>query len=172
MRKTKFFIAVAAFLLLASLASAQELQSGAIRGRVVDDGGQPLPGVTITIAGPALIGKYTTVTNAEGQFRAPSLTPGAGYEIKAELAGFETTIRSGIIVNLGKTISLEFRMKPSTIQQEVTITAPTPTVDVVKSATSRVVTSDVLASLPLSRNVSAERQPGLPAHPHERARAM
>jgi hypothetical protein len=158
MRNTKFFMVAAALLLLASFASAQELQSGAVRGRVLDDSGQPLPGVTITISGPALIGKYTTVTNAEGQFRAPSLTPGAGYEIKAELSGFETIVRSGIIVNLGKTISLEFRMKASTIQQEVTITAPTPTVDVVKSATSKVVTSDVLASLPLSRNVSAVLQ--------------
>jgi hypothetical protein len=131
---------------------AKELQSGSIRGRVVDDSGQPLPGVSITISGPALIGKVTAVTNAEGLFRAPYLTPGAGYEIKAELSGFETTIQKGIIINLGKTISIEIKMKPSTIQQEVTITAPTPTVDVVKSATSKTVTSDILASLPLPRS--------------------
>ncbi|MCK7540104.1 MAG: hypothetical protein MZV63_58955 [Marinilabiliales bacterium] len=45
-------------------------------------------------------------------------------------------------------------MKPSTIQQEVTIVAPTPTVDVVRSTTSQTITSDVLASLPLGRDVS------------------
>ncbi len=154
MSRTKGIFVVAALLLtFASVASAQELQSGAIRGRVVDDSGQPLPGVSITISGPALIGKVTAVTNAEGQFRAPSLTPGAGYEIKAELSGFETTVQTGIIINLGKTISIEIKMKASTIQQEVTITAPTPTVDVVKSSTSKTITSDVLASLPLPRDV-------------------
>ena len=155
MRKAKILFVIVACLTLTSLGISQELQSGAIRGKVIDDSGQPLPGVSITISGPAHIGKVTAVTNAEGFFRAPSLTPGTGYEIRAELSGFETTIQTGIIVNLGKTITLEFKMKPSTIQQEVTITAPTPTVDVVKSATSKTITSDVLASLPLSRNVTA-----------------
>ena len=88
-RKQVLFV-IAAFLIFVSVSSAQELQSGAIRGRVLDDSGQPLPGVAITISGPALIGKYTTVTNADGMFRAPNLTPGTGYEVKAELSGFET----------------------------------------------------------------------------------
>ena len=153
MRKARILFVIAACLVLTSLGISQELQSGAIRGKVTDDGGQPLPGVSITISGPAHIGKVTAVTNAEGLFRAPSLTPGTGYEIRAELSGFETTIQTGIIVNLGKTISIEITMKASTIQKEVTITAPTPTVDVVKSATSKTITSDVLASLPLPRDV-------------------
>ena len=153
MRKAKILFVIVACLALTSLGISQELQSGAIRGKVIDDSGQPLPGVSITISGPAHIGKVTAVTNAEGLFRAPSLTPGTGYEIRAELSGFETTIQTGIIVNLGKTISIEFKMKASTIQKEVTITAATPTVDVVKSATGKTITSDVLASLPLPRDV-------------------
>ncbi len=153
MRKTQALLVIAACLALVSLGMSQELQSGAIRGRVLDDGGQPLPGVSITISGPAHLGKVTALTNAEGFFRAPNLTPGGGYEIRAEVNGFETTIQTGIIVNLGKTISIEIMMKPSTIQQEITITAPTPTVDVVKSSTSKIITSDVLASLPLARDV-------------------
>jgi hypothetical protein len=153
MRKAKVLFVIVSCLALVSLATSQELQSGSIRGRVIDDSGQPLPGVSITISGPALLGKATASTNAEGFFRAPNLTPGVGYEIRAEVSGFETTVQTGIIVNLGKTISIEITMKPSTIQQEVTITAPTPTVDVVKSSTSKIVTSDVLASLPLARDV-------------------
>jgi hypothetical protein len=153
MKKTKILLVIMTCLSLLSFASAQELQSGSIRGRVIDDTGQALPGVSITISGPALLGKVTAVTNADGFFRAPNLTPGAGYEIRAEVSGFETTVQTGILVNLGKTISIEIRMKPSTIQQEVTITAPTPTVDVVKSSMSKTITSDVLASLPLARDV-------------------
>lgn len=155
MKRTRILALVSSLLFLASLSVAQELQSGSIRGRVVDDTGQALPGVSITISGPALMGKVTAVTNADGMFRAPSVTPGSGYEIKAELSGFETTVQAGIIVNLNKTITIEITMKPSTIQQEVTITAATPTVDVVKSSTSQTITSDVLASLPLSRSVGA-----------------
>jgi len=154
MTNIKVLFVVAACLILVSIASAQELQSGSIRGRIVDDTGQALPGVSITISGPALIGKFTTVTNAEGLFRAPNLTPGGGYEIRAEIKGFETTIQPGIIVNVGKTISIEMTMKASTLQQEVTITASSPTVDVVKSMTSKTVTSDVMTSLPLPRGIN------------------
>jgi len=155
MGRMKPLVLIVACLFLASFTAAQELQTGSIRGRVVDDSGQPLPGVSITISGPALIGKATAVTNADGMFRAPSLTPGRDYTVRAELAGFETTVQTGIIINLGKTISIDITMKPSTIQNEVTITAPTPTVDVVKSSTSQTITSDILASLPISRNVSS-----------------
>ncbi len=153
MSRTKVFFLIAACLIFSLVSNAQELQTGSIRGRVVEDNGQPLPGVSITISGPALIGKVTTLTNAEGLFRAPNLTPGAGYQIKAELNGFETNIQTGILINLGKTISFEIKMKASVIKNEVTITAPTPTVDIVRSTTSTTVTSDVLASLPLSRDI-------------------
>ena len=154
MSRKRIFLLIVACLALTAIAPSQELQSGSIRGRVTDDTGQPLPGVSITISGPALIGKVTAVTNADGMFRAPSLTPGTGYEVRAELSGFETTVQKGLIVNLNKTITIEIVMKPSTIQQEVTIIAPTPAVDVVRSATSQTITSDVLDSLPLGRNVS------------------
>jgi len=158
MRRVGILAMIILCLSLTSFLAGQEMQSGSIRGKVVDNGGQPLPGVSITVSGPALIGKVTAVTNAEGLFRAPNLRPGADYEIKAEVSGFETTVQTGIIINLGKTISIEIRMKESTIKQEVTITAPSPTVDLVKSATSITVTSDVLALLPLSRGIGGIRQ--------------
>jgi len=153
MSRKMLFLLIVACLGLATLAMSQELQTGSIRGKVVDENGTPLPGVAITISGPALIGKVTTATNSEGQFRAPLLTPGAGYRIRAELSGFETIIQTDLIINVNKTISIEIKMKPSAIQQEVTVTAPTPTVDVVKSTASTTITSDVIESLPLARNI-------------------
>ena len=155
-RKRKYFGFLLCFLFLMSLTlRAQELQTGAMRGKVVDENGQPLPGVSITISGPALLGKVSTVTNTEGVYRAPSLPPGRDYEIKAELEGFETVIRKGIIINLGKTITVDLQMKPSTIKEEVVVTAPSPTVDVVKSTKSSVITNDVIVSLPNTRDVYA-----------------
>jgi hypothetical protein len=132
----------------------QELQTGAIRGKVVDETGQPLPGVSIELTGSALLGKLAAVTNSEGLFKIPLVPPGRDYEIKAELQGFETIIRKGIIINLGKMITIDLQMKPATLKEEVEVTAPSPTVDVVKSNKSSVITSDVIFSLPNVRNVS------------------
>jgi len=138
---------------LSSFLSSQEMQSGSIRGKVVDDNGQPLPGVAITISSPRLLGTVNATTTAEGLFRVPFLTPGSDYEIRAELSGFDTVIRKGIMVNVGKTISIEIQMSPSTIAKEITVVAPSPTVDVVKSETVKTIVSDTLASLPLPRNL-------------------
>jgi hypothetical protein len=132
---------------------AQELQTGAIRGKVVDENGQALPGVSITVTGPALLGKLAAVTNSEGLFKIPLVPPGRDYEIKAELQGFETIIRKGIIINLGKTITVDLQMKPSTIKEEVEVTAPSPIVDVVKSDKSSVITSEIIISLPNVRSL-------------------
>jgi len=152
--KKKFLGLVLCFFLLMGLSlSAQELQTGAIRGKVADDKGEPLPGVTITITGPALQGKVTSITNQEGVYRAPGLPPGSDYEIRAELAGFETVIRKGIIVSVGRVITVDLQMKPSTLAEEITVTASSPTVDVVKSSKSTQITSEALSSLPMGRNL-------------------
>ncbi len=42
-------------------------------GRVVADGGAPLPGIKVTITGP---GTYTATTDAKGVFRFPGIKPG------------------------------------------------------------------------------------------------
>jgi len=154
--RKKIFGFLGCLLLLTALSlSAQELQTGTIRGKVVDENGQPLPGVSITITGPSLLGKATVATSEAGTFRVPLLPPGRDYEVKAELEGFDIVIRKGIIVNVGAIVTIDLQMKPSTLKEEVTVTAASPTVDVVRSTKSTLVTSDVLSSLPLSRDFSS-----------------
>lgn len=154
MKNNKKFLVLLFFslFLISFPLKAQELQTGAIRGKVVDESGQPLPGVSITVTGPALLGKATAVTNEEGMYRVPSLPPGRDYEIRAELEGFEIIVRKGIIVNVGAVVIIDLQMKPSTLKEEITVTAESPTVDVVRSTKSNIVTSEILTSLPLSRS--------------------
>ena len=59
-----------------STASAQELR-GRIDGAVTDNTGGVLPGVTVTVSGPAMIQPQVTVTGADGSYRFPALPTGA-----------------------------------------------------------------------------------------------
>ena len=62
-------------------ASAQGL-TGSIDGTVRDQTGAVMPGVTITVTGPSLIGgPQVRVTEADGSFRFPVLPPGA-YQVE------------------------------------------------------------------------------------------
>ena len=73
-------------------ASAQ-IVTGALRGAVTDASGAVLPGVTVELAGPALIGgPKTDVTDQRGQYRFPNLAPGI-YVVTASLSGFQTARR-------------------------------------------------------------------------------
>ena len=62
-----------------------QTQTGTVEGRVVDQQGALLPGVTVTLTGPQ--GAQTTVSDAEGNYRFVGVQP-ATYTLKAELAGF------------------------------------------------------------------------------------
>ena len=151
-------IKYAAFLLLglASISSlvAQVGQTGSIRGQVVDAQKAPLPGVTITVTSPALMGKQSVVTNVDGTFKfAPILPPGV-YSVVAELQGFNSVRRDNVVVRVGAAPSVNLEMDQATLNQEVTVVAPSPVVDVVSTSINQNATRDIIETLPFAnRNV-------------------
>ncbi|HOM94984.1 MAG TPA: carboxypeptidase-like regulatory domain-containing protein, partial [Candidatus Saccharicenans sp.] len=72
----KFLIVFMSVLLFSPLVFAQSRETGAITGTVIDEAGAPLPGVTVTLSGPSLMGIRTYVTDARGVYRFPALPPG------------------------------------------------------------------------------------------------
>ena len=66
---------LALLLVVAPLAFSQSKATGAIVGTTLDEENTPLPGVTVTISSPNLMGTRTAVTGADGSFRFPALPP-------------------------------------------------------------------------------------------------
>ena len=146
--RTKFLSFLAIILLLAPIAFSQSKETGAIRGIVADEQGSPLPGVAVTLSSENLMGLRTFVTDATGEYRFPALPPGE-YKVKAELNGFGTVIREKIRVNTTATLTLDIQLKPSTVSEEVTVTAQSPTVDVKSTETASVTLSgEILRNVP------------------------
>lgn len=81
---------------------------GEIRGSTIDEDGNPLPGVSVTLISDVAFGQ-TRLTNMNGQFRFINLNPGI-YSIRAELPGFNAAIRSNISVTFGGSISMNITM--------------------------------------------------------------
>ena len=86
------------------------LQTGNLFGTVIDNQGEPLPGVTVMLSGHGA--PQVQVTNAEGQFRFLNLAPGI-YELTAELEGFSTVKYPTIDIQVGRTIEVEITMSPA-----------------------------------------------------------
>ena len=145
-----FLITLFAFC-LTSTTFAQR-QTGSIFGTVVDEEGTPLPGATVTLSGPAMMGSISYVTRDVGKFRFVALSPGE-YEVKVELPGFKSYIRKELRVSVGKTIEVTIALEVATIEEEITVTAGSPVVDVESSKFSVHYDTGFLVSLPNSRDL-------------------
>jgi len=73
---------LAVLLVMAPAAFSQSRDTGAIIGKVTDEQGSPLPGVTLTLTSAKLMGVRTGVSDVQGAFRFPVLPPGV-YALKA-----------------------------------------------------------------------------------------
>ncbi len=155
MRKTalKIVMIVVMACVLVSLSYAQGTQTGTITGKVIDNERNPLPGATVTLSGPALLGTKTYVTSEAGVFRFPALSPGKSYQVKVEMPGFKTITRPGLIVNVGRTTEILLQLDIATIAESIEVTAESPVVDVESSKVNINYSSEFLASIPMNRDL-------------------
>ena len=146
--------AVVAAILFAPLSAyAQTVSSttGTINGTVADSTKAVLPGVTVTLSGPTVMGSPSVVTDASGAFRVASLAPGE-YRLAFELAGFGPVTRSGIQVSLGFTATVNIEMTPGAVAETVTVSGASPVVDIQSTNVTTHFDADKLASLPGARD--------------------
>lgn len=148
---------VAAFLAVTSVALAfgQMTPTGKLTGTVTDDGKAPLPGVSVKISSPSLIlPEMATVTNEDGLYRFFSL-PSGTYKIVFELQGFKTGVREGIIVRAQGNIVIDMTLAPGEINESITVVGLSPTVDMQKTQTGSTFTTELIETLPLSRDLAS-----------------
>ena len=102
--------------------------TGTLFGIVSDADGKPLPGVTVTLASPALQGSRVVTTNAAGEYKAPLLPPGS-YRAEFSLAGFESLSREDIVVSLEQTTRVNVTLSLTKVSESVTVSADKVVVD-------------------------------------------
>lgn len=140
---------VMAVLLCAGTALAQE-QRGALEGIVRDTSGAVLPGVTIEARAEngAVV---TTVTDATGTFRFPSVAPG-NYSVKATIAGFEPQAVPDVRVGLGQIKKVDFSLPLAGVTETIQVTAESPLVDVRQSARQTNIRAEQVELMPKGRD--------------------
>ena len=150
-RRVKFLLIFIFPILVASLCLAQT-QTGSVAGKVTDNEQEPLPGATVTLSGPALMGTQTYTTTEGGDFRFPAVPPGSNYVITVEMPGFQKVVRGELIVSVGKTFRLDIILQPTTLQEEITVTGAAPVVDVTSSKQSITYSGELVTNIPLDRD--------------------
>jgi len=147
-RTTWLVLSVAAILCVAP-ATAQELTSGTLAGRVVDPAGQPVAGATVIAT--CEIGTRTAETDEVGQFLIPFLRP-SSYTVRIEAAGgFNSLVQNDVIVSLNQRTQLAFALQTG-VTETIIVTAPSPLVDPKSTSTGTNINYDAFSrSVPLGR---------------------
>lgn len=149
-----------ATLLCACVANVYADVYGSISGIVRDNGGSPLPGVTVSLTGSVLPKGRDTVTDNAGNYSFQKLPPGT-YTVTASLAGLGTT-RANAIVAVDKDTALNMKLTPA-VSESITVTAATPTVDMKKTEVNFNFDAKQIERLPLARTYQGlfELSPGV-----------
>ena len=158
MRKTLIIIGL--LFLIAGFIFAQEF--GAIRGKVTDKEGNPLPGVGVTLSG-AKTAPRSIVTSAEGNFRFLNLPVGSDYQLVCELTGFKTFTRQQIVVSYGRDVNLDVALEQASLEETVLVIGQTPAIDTRKTQVGVNINNEMIMRLPTARDpwVLMQISPGM-----------
>ncbi len=147
-KQIRLNLALLVFLMSASFAMAQLIQ-GAISGVVRDETAAVLPGVEITIANIATGITRSSITDEAGRYGASSLPVGE-YQIRAELPGFQTTIREGIELTVGRQAVVDLVLQIGEVTEEVTVSGQAPPLETSTASVSNLVEEKQVLDLPLN----------------------
>jgi hypothetical protein len=122
---SKRFLTLVLGLALAVVMTYGQVTNARIVGTIADTDGNVLPGVSVEATSPRLVGKATTVSDANGVFRLLNLMPGV-YKITYTLDGFQTMVRDNISVALEQTLTLSVTMELGKLSESITVTGQAP----------------------------------------------
>ncbi|HJT87202.1 MAG TPA: TonB-dependent receptor [Bryobacteraceae bacterium] len=144
-------LAVSAVLLgiAAGSARAQLAGSAAITGTVTDPTGASVPGASLVI-----LNRDTGITrnmesNEAGIYTAPFLPPGP-YEVRATAGGFTSVVRTGLTLQVGQTLTVNFDLQLKTATETLTVSGQPGVVDTEKTEVSQVISEQSVSNLPIA----------------------
>ena len=147
----RILIVVWAFAILACVpfAAGAQQTTGNITGRITDDQGAAVPGVTVTGKNTETGFTRSDVSDGEGIYRLTAMPVGT-YDITAELQGFSKFESKGIVVNVGQTLDVNVALKVAALQEAITVSGATPLIETSSSSVGGVVDVARIESLPLN----------------------
>lgn len=141
-------------LLIPSVGMAQQA-TGTIGGTVLDSSGGVMPGVSVTLSSPGIVGgKQSTVTDERGTYQFLRLVP-ARYTIGTELQGFRSAVREDILVNADVTVRVDFTIEVGGVEEAITVRGGVPLLDTTATLNQTVIGREIVDNIPAGKNLWA-----------------
>ncbi len=142
---------------------------GSLRGVVKDDQGAVMPGATVTATSPELLTPLAVTCEADGSYRVSNLPPGT-YTLVAELAGFKTVRKEGILLRAGANFEVDFTLSVGQIEETITVRGESPMLEVTKPSNVLNIDADFQKEVPVVESHFwsdfLQYTPGVLSRPH------
>src|SRR5439155_5586740 len=148
-RVTRFIAVCSMAACLLPRGLAAQAVTGTILGVVTDDTGAMVPGATVTLTHNATGRVRTFVTDAAGEYTAPSLPTGQ-YTVVAELSGFKKVTLPNVDLGVDQRVRVNVRLEVGAMSESVTITGSSPLVQTSSSELGTTVQEEQIKTLPLN----------------------
>lgn len=104
--------------------AVSQVTTSGMRGRIVDESNQPLPGATIVAVHQPSGTQYAVLANDEGRFVINNMRVGGPYQVTASFVGYKTQVYDNIVLSLGNVSDVTVVLAPTTTElTEVIVTA-------------------------------------------------
>jgi hypothetical protein len=158
MHSRLFMTICAACWLLGAAAADAQTNTAEIGGVVRDASGGILPGAVVTATHADSGAMLERVTDTEGRFYLPALRIGA-WDVSVALPGFATQTRKGVVLDIGRSLNLEFTLSVQGLEEQVVVQSVIPLLQTTTSEISDVIENREVVQIPLNgRNFVALAQ--------------
>jgi hypothetical protein len=123
--------------------------TGAIQGTVTDVSGAAVPNATVSVTDPSHGVSRTQTTNSTGVYYVPSLPVGT-YSVEVKAGGLAPTEAKGLILDVGTTVTQDFKLAVANATQVVEVQASAPLVDASTASLESVVNERSVQEIPLN----------------------
>src|SRR5262249_22435788 len=148
--------------LLSNALSAQTTVAGArLNGTVTDPTGAAIPGAKVTVHNTETGLTRETQTTEAGLYDFPNLPVGL-YELTIEKAGFSSVKRTGILLTVGATATIDTSLEVGGVTAIVEVVAATPVVETSRSSTANTISMESVNNMPLDGRSFIDLRPLTP----------
>ena len=124
-------------------------QNAVVSGRITDPTDAVVPGATVELTNRTTGVKFSTTSNAEGNFVFPPATPGI-YDVVVSARGFASSRLEAITLDVGQSRTLNLALKPGEVRESITIVDTAPLLTLNRADRGTVVEQNFVNSIPLN----------------------
>ena len=148
-RVLRNFLAIVIGIGLFGFAAYAQVDTGSITGTVSDASGAVISGAKVTLSNVDTGASLSTATGADGVYKFSPVRVGT-YKLEVTSQGFQTTTQTGVKVDIGSNVGLNFSLKPGSQTETVEVTGATPVLQTQDASVGQVVDERSVNDLPLN----------------------